>query len=62
MADPKFIIRQDKAENWRWTLKASNGETLGRSEEPFSTKTSCIRSVEAVVRAAEIAVIEVEKA
>lgn len=60
MAEPKFIIKQDKSQGWRWTLKATNGESLGRSEEPFTSKASCIKSVESVVRAAPTAVIEVE--
>ncbi len=60
MAKAKFIIKQDKAKGWRWTLKATNGEPLGRSEEPFSSRQSCERSVNAVAKAAPDAEIVVE--
>ncbi|MDL2363166.1 MAG: YegP family protein [Patescibacteria group bacterium] len=61
MADPKFLVKQDKTGGWRWTLKATNGEPLGRSEEPFSSKASCLKSIEAVAKAAENAVVVVEE-
>lgn len=43
-----FDTYQDKAEEWRWRLKAPNGEVLAIPEEGFSSKSACERSIEKV--------------
>lgn len=48
----KFEVYQDKTGNYRWRLKASNGEPLAISEEGFSSKRSCLNSIESVRKAA----------
>lgn len=30
------------ADGWRWTRKASNGETVGASTEAYNNKADCI--------------------
>lgn len=55
----KFEMYEDKKGEWRWRLKASNGEPLAISEEGFSSKTSCKNSIESVRRnAADAEVVE----
>jgi large subunit ribosomal protein L21 len=43
-----FEIYEDKAGQWRWRLRASNGEILAMSEQGFSTKASVVRSLDSV--------------
>lgn len=51
----KFEVYQDKSGDYRWRLKAANGEPLAVSEEGFSSKRSCINSIESVRKAAAAA-------
>ncbi len=55
----KFEIYQDKRGEWRWRLKAGNGEPVAVSEEGFSSKSSVEKTIETVRRiAAEAEVVE----
>lgn len=49
----KFEIYQDKRGEWRWRLKAGNGETVAVSEEGFSSKSNVVKTVETVKRCAK---------
>ena len=51
----KFEVYQDKAGEYRWRLRSSNGELLGISEEGFASKQSCQVSIESVRKAAATA-------
>lgn len=42
----KFEVYEDSRGEYRWRLKARNGEILAVAEEGFSTKDSCLRSIE----------------
>ncbi len=44
----KFEVYQDKKGEFRWRLKARNGEIIAIAEEGFATKDSCMRSIETV--------------
>ncbi|MEZ0068151.1 uncharacterized protein YegP (UPF0339 family) [Streptacidiphilus sp. MAP12-20] len=43
----KFEVHQDKAQEFRFTLKASTGEVIAMSE-PFATREACEKSIESV--------------
>ena len=43
-----FEIYQDKSGEWRWRLRASNGQLVANGGEGFSSKASVIRSLESV--------------
>lgn len=43
----KFLVYVDKKGEYRFTLKASNGEPIGLSEG-YSSKAACLNGVEAV--------------
>jgi large subunit ribosomal protein L21 len=45
-----FEVFEDKAGQWRWRLRADNGEILAMSEQGFSTKASLVRSLDSVRR------------
>ncbi len=44
---PKFEIYQDKAGEFRFRLKATNGQVIATSEG-YTTKASCLNGVESV--------------
>ena len=55
----KFEVYEDKRGEFRWRLKAGNGEKVAISEEGFSSKDSCKTSIETVRRnAAEAEVVD----
>jgi uncharacterized protein YegP (UPF0339 family) len=47
MADGKFEVYTDKAGEFRFKLKAPNGEVIAVSEG-YSSKTSCMNGIESV--------------
>lgn len=57
---PKFELYKDKRGEFRWRLKARNGEIIAVAEEGFSTKDSCMRSIETVRKNVAIAEITEE--
>ena len=54
---PKFELYQDKAGEYRFRLKASNGEIIGTSEG-YAAKTSCRSGIASVQKNAEESDIE----
>ena len=42
MGEDKFEIYQDKTEEWRWRLTATNGEIIAASTEGYTDKRDCI--------------------
>ena len=44
---PKFEIYLDKAGEYRFRLKAKNGQNIGKSEG-YKTKASCLNGIESV--------------
>jgi len=42
----KFRIYQDQADEWRWTLVAGNGRTVGDSGEGYDSKSNARRAAE----------------
>lgn len=53
-----FEVYQDKAGEYRWRLKASNGQNIASSGEGYSEKRSCLAAIESVKRVAADANIE----
>ena len=57
---PKFVVYTDKAGEFRFRLKARNGEIVAASEG-YKTKTSCLNGIESVKKnAPEAAVAKAE--
>jgi uncharacterized protein YegP (UPF0339 family) len=46
----KFEMFQDKAGEWRWRLKATNGQQIASSGEGYSSKSACENGINAVKR------------
>lgn len=46
----KFEIYSDKAEGFRWRLKAANGEILATSGQPYKAKADCKNGVERIMK------------
>ena len=59
-ANPKYEIYVDKAGEFRFRLKAHNGENIAASEG-YKAKASCVNGIESVKNHAPEAVVEEEK-
>ncbi len=57
---PKFEMYQDKAGEYRFRLKARNGEIIGTSEG-YTAKAGCLNGIESVQKNAPDAEIVVEE-
>ena len=60
ITNPKFELYQDKRGDFRFRLKARNGETIAASEA-YSTKAACMAGVESVIKNAPNAEVEEEQ-
>ncbi len=57
----KFEVYKDAKGEYRFRLKAANGETVATGEG-YSSKQSCLKGIESVKKAASSAeIVEVEK-
>ena len=55
----KFEVYADRSGEFRWRLRARNGELMAVSEEGFTRKNSCLNSVKRIQQEAASAEIEV---
>lgn len=60
LSNPKYEIYLDKAEEFRFRLKAMNGEIIAASQG-YSSKASCKNGIESIQRNAQDAEIEKEE-
>lgn len=44
----KFFIYKDSSSNYRWRLKAANGDIVADSAEGYSSKQSCQNGIDLV--------------
>ncbi len=57
----KFVLYKDKRGEWRWRLKAANGNIICVSSEGYSSKQSAQQSIQSVKKGAvEAPVLEEE--
>jgi uncharacterized protein YegP (UPF0339 family) len=49
MADGKFEVYQDKAGEYRFRLKAPNGEVIATGEG-YTSKASCMNGIQSVIK------------
>jgi len=60
MAAPKFEVYKDKRKQFRFRLKAPNGQVIAVGE-PYTTKAGCQKGIESVKKNAPAAqVVEVD--
>jgi uncharacterized protein YegP (UPF0339 family) len=57
MSKPKFEIFKDTSNEFRFRLKAPNGEIIAISEG-YTTKASCLNGIKSVKKNAPIAEVE----
>lgn len=60
LTHPKFEVYQDKAGEYRFRLKARNGQNIGRSEG-YKAKASCLNGIDSVGRSVPDASVVVEE-
>lgn len=58
--NPKFEIYQDKAGEFRFRLKATNGQIIAVGEG-YSKKDSCVKGIDSVKKNSAAAAVEIEK-
>ncbi|MDA3847705.1 MAG: YegP family protein [Vallitaleaceae bacterium] len=57
----KFEVYQDKAEQFRFRLKAGNGQVIATGEG-YTSKAACLNGIESIKKnAADAKVVDVEK-
>ncbi|MFY9712064.1 MAG: DUF1508 domain-containing protein [Microbacterium sp.] len=55
----KFELYTDKSGEYRFRLKAGNGEVIALSSEGYASKASALNGIESIRRNAESEVVEV---
>jgi uncharacterized protein YegP (UPF0339 family) len=48
----KFEVYQDKAKEYRWRLKASNGQIVAASSDGYKAKSDCENAIESIKKGA----------
>ena len=57
----KFETYQDKAQQYRWRLKATNGQVIAASGQGYKDKRDCEHAIDAIKKGAEKAKVEEAK-
>jgi len=57
----KFTIYKDKAGEWRWNLKASNGEIIADCGQGYKNKSDCNHGIDLVKEAGPDTPVEDEE-
>ena len=57
MADPHFEVYKDASGQFRWRLRAPNGEPIAASEG-YTTKEACMDGIKSVQKNAPIAKVK----
>lgn len=52
MAEPRFIVYKDTAEEWRWRFRASNNKIVADSGEGYVNKQDCLHGIELIKKEA----------
>ena len=56
----KFELYTDKSGEYRFRLKAGNGEVIALSSEGYSSKASALNGIDSIRRNADAEVVEVD--
>jgi uncharacterized protein YegP (UPF0339 family) len=56
-----FEVYQDKAGEYRWRMRSSNGQVIASSGQGYKEKRSCLDGIESVKRHAADAAVEEKK-
>ncbi|GAT72072.1 YegP family protein [Microbacterium hydrocarbonoxydans] len=56
----KFELYTDKSGEYRFRLKAGNGEVIALSSEGYASKASALNGIESIRRNADSEVVEVD--
>lgn len=54
----KFVVYKDKAGEFRWYLKANNGEKIANGGEGYVAKRDCLHGIDLVKGCADAEVID----
>ena len=54
----KFYVYKDTRGEWRWRLKAANGNIVADSGEGYSSKQACLNGIDLVNGTTNIPIVE----
>lgn len=54
----KYHVYKDASNEWRWRLKAQNGNIIADSGEGYSTKADCLAGIQSVKGSSNAQVVE----
>ena len=54
----RFELHKDHAGEWRWRLRATNGNVVADSAEGYRRREDCERGIELVKRSADAPVVD----
>lgn len=57
----KYEYYKDKREEWRWRLKAANGQTIAVSGEGYVNKSDALHGIDLVKSSSQASVEEVKE-
>lgn len=55
-----YYIYQDRASEWRWHLKASNGKIIADSGEGYRNRQDCLAGIQLVKESAQAPILEAQ--
>jgi uncharacterized protein YegP (UPF0339 family) len=55
-----YLVREDSAGEWRWTLRAANNRTIADSGEGYRHRQDCLHAIELVKQSMNAPVKEVK--
>ncbi|MGF1483678.1 MAG: YegP family protein [Opitutales bacterium] len=57
----KYEVYEDKAGEYRWRLKADNGQNIANGGEGYKQKADCLHGIELVKKSGPADVVELPK-
>jgi uncharacterized protein len=54
----KYVVFRDQSKEWRWRLKADNGESIAVSGEGYVNKQDCIYAIQLVKSSIDVPVYQ----
>ena len=55
-----YHIYKDRASEWRWRLKASNGKIIADSGEGYRNRQDCLAGIQLVKESAQAPILEAQ--
>lgn len=57
----KYVVYRDETNEWRWRLKASNGDKIAVSGEGYKNKQDCLHAIKLVKSSGDALIYQKDK-